>query len=135
MEKERLSPRRISDILNKESGLLGVSGVSNDIRDIVKASKLSGVPGLHARTSLDIFIYRIEKYIGAYQAAMNGLDAVVFTAGIGENNPWLVRRIRKDLRNIVSKRVKFLVIPTNEELLIARDTRDIIKSKVKSQNF
>ena len=75
-----------------------------------------------------MFVYRIEKYIGAYQAAMSGLDAVVFTAGIGENHPWLVKRIAKDLKGVVSRRARFLVIPTNEELLIAQDTYGIIKN-------
>ena len=63
-----------------------------------------------------MFVYRIEKYIGAYQAAMNGLDAVIFTAGIGENNPWIMKRIKKDLKNVVSRKVKFMIIPTDEEL-------------------
>jgi len=129
MEKENLSSRDISDILNKKSGLLGVSGVSNDMRDLLKASKSKSVKkSLRAKLAIEIFIYRIEKYIGAYQAAMKGLDAVVFTAGIGEHNPWLVSRIKKDLKSVVNKRVKFLVIPTNEELSIARDTYEIIKS-------
>ncbi|MBN2452756.1 MAG: acetate kinase [Candidatus Omnitrophica bacterium] len=129
MEKERVSPERISDILNKESGLLGVSGVSNDMRDIIGASKKQGVSARRSKMALEIFIHRVEKYIGAYQAVMNGLDAVIFTAGIGENSPWLVKRIERDLKNVVPPRVKFLVIPTNEELLIARDTYNIIKTK------
>ena len=74
-----------------------------------------------------MFIYRIEKYIGAYQAAMAGLDAVIFTAGIGENHPWLIKRIAKDLKNVVARKTKFLAIPTNEELLIAKDAYDIIR--------
>jgi len=127
MEKENLSPARISDILNKESGLLGISGVSNDMRDLLKRAMGRGPGSGRAKLSLDIFIYRIEKYIGAYQAAMRGLDAVIFTAGIGEHNPWLVKRIKKDLNDVVNKKVKFLVVPTNEELLIARDTYEIIK--------
>ncbi|MCX5667940.1 MAG: acetate kinase [Candidatus Omnitrophica bacterium] len=128
MEREGLSPRHISDLLNKKSGLLGISGVSNDMRDLLKASKSKSVKAsARAKLAIDIFIYRIEKYIGAYQAAMKGLDAVVFTAGIGEHNPWLVSRIKKDLKSVVNKRAKFLVIPANEELLIARDTYEIIK--------
>lgn len=129
MEREGLSPQHISDILNKKSGLLGISGVSNDMRDLLKAAKSKSVKAsVRAKLAIKIFIYRIEKYIGAYQAAMKGLDAVVFTAGIGEHNPWLVSRIRKDLMSVVDKRTKFLAIPTNEELLIARDTHEIIKS-------
>ena len=127
MEKERLSPSRISDILNKESGLLGVSGISNDMRDLLKAAGGHGPGAKRAKLALDMFIYRIEKYIGAYQAAMKGLDAIIFTAGIGEHNPWIVDRIRKDLKDVVGKKTKFLVIPTNEELLIARDTYEIIR--------
>jgi acetate kinase len=128
MEKEGLSPQKISDILNKTSGLLGISGVSNDMRDLLKAVKSKNArTSTRAKLAIEIFIYRIEKYIGAYQAAMRGLDAVIFTAGIGEHNPWLVNRIKKDLKGVVSKSAKFLVIPTNEELLIARDTYEIIK--------
>lgn len=128
MQKEKLSPDRISDILNKESGLLGLSGVSNDMRDIARAARLAGAPrGKRARMAIEAFIYRIKKYIGAYQASMDGLDAVVFTAGIGENHPWIAKRIERDLGNTVSKKVKFLIIPTNEELLIARDTYSVIK--------
>jgi len=128
MEKEELSPQHISDILNKKSGLLGVSGVSNDMRDLLKASKSKSVKmSARAKLAIEIFIYRIEKYIGAYQAAMKGLDAVVFTAGIGEHNPWLVKRIKKDMKSVINKRAKFLVIPANEELLIARDTYEIIR--------
>jgi len=122
MEKEGMTPSRINDMLNKESGLLGISGISNDMRDLTKAIKNN-----RARLAIEIFIYRIKKYIGAYQAAMGGLDAVIFTAGISENNPWLVKRVAKELKRVVSGKVKFLVIPTNEELLIAKDTYSIIK--------
>ena len=128
MDKENLSPRHISDILNKKSGLLGVSGVSNDMRDLLKASRSKNAKSsMRAKLAIEIFTYRIEKYIGAYQAAMKGLDAVVFTAGIGEHNPWLISRIKSDLKSVVNKKVKFLVIPTNEELSIARDTYEIIR--------
>lgn len=126
MEKEDLSPSRISDILNKESGLLGISGVSNDMRDILKGAKGKGPRARRCKLAIEIFVYRIKKYIGAYQAAMGGLDAVIFTAGISEHNPWLVRRITKELKGVVAGRVKFLVVPTNEELLIAKDTYEII---------
>jgi acetate kinase len=126
MSKEDLTPAQISDILNKESGLLGVSGVSNDMRDLVKAARGKGPEAQMAKLALEMFVYRIEKYIGAYQAAMKGLDAVVFTAGIGEHNPWLVDRVEKDLKNVVGRNVKFMAIPTNEELLIAKDAFGII---------
>lgn len=131
MDKERLSPERISDILNKESGLVGVSGVSNDMRDILKNSKLKTQSSKLCRLAIEMFIYRIKKYIGAYHAAMGGLDAVIFTAGIGENCPWLVKRIAKDLKGVIPGRTRFLTIPTNEELLIAKDTYEIIKKGVK----
>lgn len=129
MDKERFTPERISDILNKESGLLGVSGVSNDMRDLLKGAGRKGQTAKLCRIAIELFIYRIKKYIGSYQAAMGALDAVIFTAGIGENCPWLVRRIAEDMKDVVSKKVKFLVIPTNEELLIARDTYVIIRKK------
>lgn len=127
MEKEKLTPERISDILNKESGLIGISGVSNDMRDLLKCSKGKGEGARLCRLAIEMFIYRIKKYIGAYLAAMGGLDAVIFTAGIGENCPWMVKRIAKDLKGVVPGRTRFLVIPTNEELLIAKDTYEIIK--------
>lgn len=127
MEKENLSPAEISDILNKNSGLLGISGVSNDMRDLIKGARGKTQAARRAKLALDMFIYRIEKYIGAYQAAMKGLDAIVFTAGIGEHNPWIVNRIKKDLKNVIGRSVRIMTIQTNEELLIARDTYEIIK--------
>jgi acetate kinase len=99
------------------------------MRDLLQAARRGSE---RARTAIDIFVYRIKKYIGAYQAVMNGLDAVVFTAGIGENNPWLVKRLKTQLRNVVGKKAKFLVIPTDEELLIAEDTYRIVNSIAKS---
>ena len=127
MSKEGLSPAQISDILNKESGLLGISGISNDMRDLLKASKGKGQGAQRAKLALEMFIYRIEKYIGSYQAAMKGLDAIVFTAGIGEHNPWLVNRVKKDLKDVIGRSVKVLTIPTNEELLIARDAYQVVE--------
>ncbi len=129
MKKERLTSERISDILNKESGLIGISGVSNDMRDIIKGSRGRGPGARRCKLSIEMFVYRIKKYIGAYMAAMGGLNAVIFTAGIGEHCPWLVKRIAEELKDVVSNKVKFLVIPTNEELLIARDTYAIIKKR------
>src|SRR3989338_7513729 len=138
--KKNFSVNRINDILNKESGLLGISGISNDMRDLVKITGVDLVGDLRgdlvgrrrwgrAKLAIEMFVYRIEKYIGAYQAAMSGLDAVVFTAGIGENHPWLVKRIAKDLKDVVSRKAAFMVIPTNEELLIAKDTHQIIRRR------
>ena len=129
LEKEHLTLARVNDLLNKESGLLGISGVSNDMRDILKISKMKNQKSKRCKLAIEIYIYRIKKYIGAYFAAMGGLDAVVFTAGVGENNPWIAKRIAAELKEVVSRKTKFLTIPTNEELLIARDTYNIIKSR------
>ncbi len=126
MEKKRLSSNDMCDLLNKKSGLLGISGASNDMRDL-KARARKGHE--RARLAIEVFVYRIKKYIGAYYAAMGALDAVVFTAGIGENNPWLIKRIEKEMRPVVGKAVRFMVVPTNEELLIAKDTYEIIKRR------
>ena len=127
VERENVPLNRVNDILNKESGLLGISGVSNDMRDILEGAKGDGASAERCKLALDMFAYRIKKYIGSYLAVMGGLDAVVFTAGVGENNPWLVERISKELENVVPKKTQFIVVPTNEELLIARDTVEIIK--------
>ncbi len=128
MEKERLSTAEINEILNKKSGLLGISGVSNDMRDILVKMKKGNA---RARLAFRIFIYRIKKYIGAYQAIMGGLDAVVFTGGIGENLPGLRQMLSRELRSVLSNKAKFLTIPTNEELLIAKDTYRLIKKRSK----
>jgi len=125
MEKEKLSISRINDILNKKSGLYGVSGLSNDMRDILRAMKKNS----RAKIAFEIFIYRIEKYIGAYAAALNGLDAVIFTGGIGENVPGIKKRIARDLDRVFRNKVKFLTIPTNEELLISKDTHRLIRKE------
>jgi len=129
LEKENLSLNFVNDLLNKNSGLLGLSGISNDMRDILKGARSKGQAARRCKLAIKIYIYRIKKYIGAYFAAMGGLDAVVFTAGVGENSPWLVGRIKKELKNVVPKKTKFLAIPTNEELLIARDTYRMIRRK------
>jgi acetate kinase len=127
MEKKKINIKDMDMLLNKKSGLLGLSGVSNDMRDILKAVKDKNP---RAQLALEIFLYRIKKYIGAYAAAMDGLDAVVLTAGIGENVPLVKARIAKDLRNLLSKfRTKVLVIPTNEELMIAQETAQVIPNR------
>jgi len=143
MEKEDLSPQEMDDIMNNESGFLGVSGISSDTRDIEDAA----AEGHHrAQLSLDIFTYRVKKYIGSYIAAMNGVDAIVFTAGIGENAIAMRESIcadldylgieldedKNDVRGEVQEisaadsKVKTFVIPTNEELVIARDTKELV---------
>lgn len=138
MEREGLSAKEVEEILNKKSGVLGISGISSDTRDIEDAA-----PHNHrARLTLDIIAYRAKKYIGAYYAILGGLDGLVFTAGIGENSPYIRKSICSGLehlgiliddeRNTVRRkealisrddsRVQVMVIPTNEELVIARDT-------------
>lgn len=151
MEHHRFSPASMNDLLNKQSGLLALAGIgSNDLRDVIAASE-GGNP--QATMTLDIFCYRIRKYIGAFAAVMGGLDALVFTAGIGENSPEVRRRVcagleaadgfgiaLDGLKNSAAgnrpraihaddSRVKVLVIPTNEELEIARETLHLIGSR------
>ena len=132
--------------LNKKSGVLGLSGVSSDFRDVGKAA----AEGNHmAQVALDAFEYRVAKYIGAYAAAMNGVDAIAFTAGVGENDKNARKRIvdqylgflgakiddeRNDVRGkntLISSddsKVKIFLIPTNEELAIARDTLRLVEA-------
>ena len=137
--KEGKDVNEVLNILNKKSGIFGVSGVSSDFRDVQKAEK----EGNHrAAVAIDSFVYRVAKYIGAYAAAMNGVDAIVFTAGVGENDG-LVRgdiceylgylgvtinaennktRGQEIMISAEDSKVKVMVIPTNEELAIARET-------------
>ncbi|MBE6696799.1 MAG: acetate kinase [Ruminococcaceae bacterium] len=149
MEKENLSVSQVNDILNKKSGFLGVSGISSDCRDICAAIENGDE---RAKLALDILGYQIKKYIGAYSAAMGGLDAIVFTAGIGENTPiiremacegleYLGVELDKNVNDNVPRpiettclstkdsKVKIYLIPTNEELVIANDTADIVSNK------
>jgi acetate kinase len=136
----------IFNILNKKSGMLGVSGLSNDMRDIEKAATEGHQ---RAQLALKIFALRVKKYIGAYMAEMNGVDAIVFTAGIGENSVLIRKMVCEGLENLglelddelnkkavggqclkiskESSRVAVWVIPTNEELLLARDTVRVVK--------
>ena len=145
MEKEGLTSKEINDILNKKSGVLGISGVSSDFRDIGTAAEDGNERALLA---LKVFSQRVRFYIGGYIAEMNGVDALVFTAGVGENDISTRDLICSDLGNLGIKldlvknkvrgkemvistddsKVKVLLIPTNEELVIARDTNEIIKS-------
>jgi len=140
-EREQLSVQDVDNLMNKRSGLLGLSGVSNDMRELEEEA---GRGNERARLALDIFCLRVRKYIGAYAAELGGLDAVVFTGGIGENAVQVRRRILTDLdhlgirldeeanaarKQLISQgRVKVLVIPTDEELAIARDTRDVVNA-------
>ena len=144
MEKENLSAQEVSDLLNKKSGMLGLSGVSSDFRDLASAAETGNQ---HAIDALEVFAYRVAGYVGRYACAMNGIDAVIFTAGIGENDTfirakiceyltWLGVNIDPELNGKrgqaldISKndaKVRVLVIPTNEELVIARDTKALLK--------
>ena len=139
MKHEGFDADRMDHMLNKESGLLGVSGVSSDFRELDEAIAAGDADAKLAR---DIFIYRVKKYIGSYVAAMNGVDAVVFTAGIGENGPdvreeicadmdYLGIKIDTEVNNVRGKevdisaadaKVRTWVVPTNEELAIAEET-------------
>lgn len=130
MEKEKLTSHQVDQIMNKKSGLLGVSGISNDMRTLLQAQKEGN---RRARLAIDMFFYRIKKYIGSYLAVMNGIDAVVLTAGIGENNPWLIKRLKKELSEIVKRfNVKVLSVPTKEEWMIAMETYAIVKKRFKT---
>ncbi|NLO48045.1 MAG: acetate kinase [Clostridiales bacterium] len=143
MSHERIDIAEMTEILNKKSGVLGVSGISSDFRDLENAYEDGNIM---ATLALDIFNYSGTKMIGAYAAAMGGLDAIVFTAGIGENDPFVREQMCSTLgflgvkidpeKNTVRGKetdlsapgatVRTLLIPTNEELVIARDTKDIV---------
>ena len=147
MEKLGKKPQEMADYLNKESGVLGISGVSSDMRDVEKAAKEGNEKAILALTMYD---YRIKKYIGAYAAVMNGVDTIVFTAGVGENQAsmregvcegldYLGVKLDKELNNTVhgtetvisapESRVKVVVVPTDEEIVIARDTKALVENK------
>jgi acetate kinase len=119
MRKLKLDSHEMDAVLNKASGLKGVSGVSNDMRIL---EEKAGRGDKRAGLAREIFVYRIKKYIGAYMAVMNGCDAIVFTAGIGENQKSIRDKICMNLFTHIKNKPKFLVIPTNEELMIARQT-------------
>ena len=143
MEKEGLTTTQFSDLMNKKSGLMGVSGVSSDARDIENACQEGNKRADLARR---IFIYRVKKYIGAYAAAMNGVDVIVFTGGIGENDAYIRAEVTKGLtylgidfdesKNAVrgveallttpESKVKVCIIPTDEEWMIASDTQALV---------
>jgi len=144
MGTEELSLHEANTLLNKHSGLMGVSGRSSDMRDIIAAMDEGRK---RAQLAFDIYCYRLKKYIGAYTAAMNGVDSVVFTAGVGENSPRVRAACLEDLDwfgievdqkaneeavkgeaeiSTAKSKVKVFVIPTNEELVIAMDTAEIV---------
>lgn len=142
-EKENLSLDEVNNVLNKKSGVLGISGISSDFRDLEEAQEKGDKK---AELAINVFCNKVKEYIGAYSALLGKVDAIVFTAGIGENSSSIREKIcegleginiiiDKELNNIrgkeaiVSKNsspVKILVIPTNEELMIARDTVKLV---------
>jgi len=144
--KEGLSPSEVDNLLNKQSGLLGVSGLTNDMRDLLAEARENA--DRRARLAIEIFCYRARKYIGGYLAALDGADAVVFAGGIGENAPEIRAEICQGLRwmgvdlddtanaamvngaegriTTQASRLAVWVIPTDEELLIARDTFRVV---------
>lgn len=144
MDKEHLDTKQLSNLINKKSGVLGISGISSDMRDIDAAIAEGNE---RAKLALDMYIYRIIKYIGAYTAVLNGVDIIVFTGGVGENQQPLRKAVCEHLSYLGVKiddavnassrgeekvisaadsKVKVVVIPTDEELMIARDTEAIV---------
>ncbi|HBG69735.1 MAG: acetate kinase [Bacteroidetes bacterium GWF2_43_63] len=144
MDRENMSNAEANTLINKKSGLLGISGVSSDMRDI----EIAAAEGNHqANMALEVFAYRVKKYIGSYMAALNGLDLLIFTGGIGENDGESRRRICSNMEGLgvefdieknkglrgtdavistSSSKVKVMTITTDEELVIARDTFRIV---------
>lgn len=148
MAKEDLTIHEINSMLNKHSGLLAVSGISGDVRELLQAAEAGDA---QANLALDMYEYRIRKYIGAYAAAMNGIDALVFTGGVGENSAFLRKKLCEQLtflgialneeqnnthspkEKIIStaaSKVSVLVVPTNEELLIAQKTFSLFREAI-----
>ena len=146
MEKTGMKPQEMADFLNKKSGVLGITGISSDMREIEQAAKEGNEKAILA---LNMYNYRIKKYIGAYAAAMGGVDIIVWTAGVGENQistrmescsglEFLGVKMDAEKNNIRGKeaiisaddsKVTVCVIPTDEELVIARDTKAIVEKK------
>lgn len=144
MEKENLSPEELSELINKKSGLVGLSGLSSDMRDIMAAVAVGNKRAILAEK---MFVYHILKYIGAYTAALNGVDAIVFTGGIGEHEACIraevceslsylgveidlkVNDTEEALEMLIStkeSKVKVIVVPTDEEFMIASDTMELV---------
>ncbi len=144
--KEELSAATLNTLINKHSGMLGISGVSSDMREIMEAADNDNK---QAQTAIEMYAYRIKKYIGSYAAAMGGVDIIIFTGGIGENADNIRELIMKDMSymgidfdftknkglrsqetilTLPESKVKVMIIPTNEELVIAQDTLEIVKN-------
>lgn len=144
MRKENLNADQLDAIMNKQSGVYGMTGISSDFRDIEGAAEKGDEK---AQVALDAYVQKVKKYIGSYAAEMNGVDAVVFTAGVGENGieiresiasnmEFLGMKLDKEANKVRGKErvistedsaVKILLVPTNEELMIARDTLTLVK--------
>ena len=145
MDKEGLDTKQLSTLINKKSGVLGISGISSDMRDIDAAIAEGNE---RAKLALDMYIYRIIKYIGAYTAVLDGVDIIVFTGGVGENQQplrqavcdhlsYLGIKLDKEVNaasrgeekviSAADSKVKVVVIPTDEEMMIAKDTEEIVK--------
>ena len=143
MDKENLSTEEINTLINKKSGVLGISGVSSDFRDIEEARDQGNK---RAKLALDIFEKRVRGYVGSYMTELDHVDAIVFTAGVGENSIEMRESICAGLKSLRIKldpernnvrgedklissddsAIKVFVIPTNEELMIARDTKELV---------
>lgn len=151
MMREELDVSTANTLINKHCGLLGITGVSSDMREIIAEANNGNE---RAKLGLSMFQYRIKKYIGSYAAIMNGVDIIVFTGGIGENNDFMRENVCTDMEymgiefdaeankdsrgveKVISKsssKVKVMIVPTNEELVIAEDTREIIEG-MRTQN-
>ena len=147
MGRENLDVKQVEQLMNKESGILGLSGISNDLREVIKQAKASNT---RAQLALEVLAYSIQKYIGAYHAILGGTDALIFTAGIGEKSPEMRKNICAGLAGIGVKldpsknrkavacemlihdkksRIKVAVIPTREEYMIAQETKRILKAR------
>lgn len=126
MRNKNIDAREMDDILNKESGLKGISGISNDMRELLRRASQGNE---RAKLAVDIFTYRVKKYIGAYTAVMGGLDALVFTAGIGEHAKSVRDAICRRGFTHLKKKPGVLVIPTNEELMIARQAYNLLEAR------
>jgi acetate kinase len=146
MNKEKWTGDQVNEFLNKKCGVLGISGLSSDFRDLEKAAE----EGNHrAQLAIDVFVHDVKKYIGAYAAILDGVDGIIFTAGLGENSPLIRRAICDTLGYLgvsideeknqirgqevdISKwgaKCRVLIIPTNEELMIALETKEILRQK------
>ena len=143
MDKLGLQPQEMADFLNKESGVLGITGISSDMRDVEKAASEGNKRAILA---LEMYAYRIKKYIGSYAAAMGGVDIIVWTAGVGENQIGLRMQTCEGLEFLGVKmdaeankvrgeeviistpdsKVTVCVVPTDEELVIAKDTQELL---------